>query len=121
MDWTRVARMTGFGLVFYGPFQHVWYRALDFRFPRKTTADFMTKAWMHADSGSARGVGGVGCVESNRVGAGCDQCLLRVDDDTDESNSGNTVKVQKRLRDDDDEWVEALDSSCCCEFQIDPG
>jgi protein Mpv17 len=35
-DPARAGRMLGFGLLFYGPFQHFWYAMLDKQFNRKT-------------------------------------------------------------------------------------
>ena len=42
-DLPRAARMGSFGLCFYGPYQHFWYRALDARFPGRAAANFVTK------------------------------------------------------------------------------
>ena len=39
----RTARMFGFGLCFYGPFQHLWYGALARRFPGVSVASFVPK------------------------------------------------------------------------------
>ena len=43
LDAQRCARMFSFGLLFYGPYQHWWYRALDRTWGAKTTGNFVTK------------------------------------------------------------------------------
>ena len=40
----RASRMGTFGLCFYGPYQHFWYRALDRAFGARTVPNFVTKA-----------------------------------------------------------------------------
>jgi len=42
-DITRTARMAGWGLCFYGPYQNWWYALLDRYFGAKTTFNFLTK------------------------------------------------------------------------------
>lgn len=42
-DPVRSARMFGFGLIFYGPFQYYWYSALEWMMPVKNTANFLVK------------------------------------------------------------------------------
>ncbi|MEW5307254.1 MAG: hypothetical protein WDW36_009662 [Sanguina aurantia] len=42
-DWTRTARMFGFGCCFYGPYQYYWYNLLDHLMPVKTTLTFLAK------------------------------------------------------------------------------
>lgn len=39
----RSARMLGFGLLFYGPFQHWWYGALAAQFPGRAVSSFLPK------------------------------------------------------------------------------
>ncbi|GAB4818931.1 hypothetical protein N2152v2_005977 [Parachlorella kessleri] len=39
--------MGTFGLFFYGPYQHYWYRALEGYFPLKTAAHFLTKVTLN--------------------------------------------------------------------------
>ncbi len=46
-DAARAARMGSFGLVFYGPYQHYWYAALDRAFNAKTTRNFATKVFLN--------------------------------------------------------------------------
>ena len=43
----RMLRMFGFGLLFYGPFQHVWYGALARQFPGKSVTSFLTKVTLN--------------------------------------------------------------------------
>ncbi|KAK9804449.1 hypothetical protein WJX73_002834 [Symbiochloris irregularis] len=47
LDKARSARMGGFGFCLYGPYQSVWYRALDRVFPLKTTQNFLTKVTLN--------------------------------------------------------------------------
>lgn len=42
-DCARAGRMGSFGLLFYGPYQHYWYNALDKGFPAKTVRNFISK------------------------------------------------------------------------------
>jgi protein Mpv17 len=42
-DAVRAARMFGFGFLFYGPYQHWWYRALDGVLPGRSTGAFLGK------------------------------------------------------------------------------
>ncbi|KAL4420179.1 hypothetical protein ABPG77_008315 [Micractinium sp. CCAP 211/92] len=42
-DVARAARMGSFGLLFYGPYQFFWYRALDRAFPGRALANFLAK------------------------------------------------------------------------------
>lgn len=42
-DAARAARMGSFGLLFYGPYQFFWYRALDRAFPGRALANFLAK------------------------------------------------------------------------------
>lgn len=42
-DAARALRMGSFGLLFYGPYQHYWYRALDRAFPARTLQNFASK------------------------------------------------------------------------------
>lgn len=46
-DVARAARMGSFGLAFYGPYQHFWYRALDRAFTAKTVGNFAAKVAMN--------------------------------------------------------------------------
>ena len=46
-DATRAARMAGFGTLFYGPYQHFWYRALDAFFPGRSTGAFLAKVTLN--------------------------------------------------------------------------
>lgn len=46
-DAARAARMGSFGLVFYGPYQHYWYAALDRAFNAKTTRNFVIKVFLN--------------------------------------------------------------------------
>jgi protein Mpv17 len=46
-DAARAARMGSFGLVFYGPYQHYWYAALDKAFNAKTTRNFAIKVFLN--------------------------------------------------------------------------
>jgi protein Mpv17 len=46
-DAARAARMGSFGLVFYGPYQHYWYAALDRAFNAKTTRNFAIKVFLN--------------------------------------------------------------------------
>ena len=46
-DAARAARMGSFGLVFYGPYQHYWYAALDRAFNAKTTKNFAIKVFLN--------------------------------------------------------------------------
>lgn len=39
--------MGSFGLVFYGPYQHYWYKALESFFPMKNAAHFLTKVTLN--------------------------------------------------------------------------
>jgi len=39
--------MGAFGLLFYGPYQHFWYRALDARFPGRSTPAFLSKVTLN--------------------------------------------------------------------------
>ena len=39
--------MAGFGLLFYGPYQHFWYPALDARFPGRSTPNFAAKVGLN--------------------------------------------------------------------------
>ncbi|GAX77904.1 hypothetical protein CEUSTIGMA_g5346.t1 [Chlamydomonas eustigma] len=39
----RTLRMFGFGLCWYGPYQYYWYNLLDWVFPTKTLANFLSK------------------------------------------------------------------------------
>lgn len=43
LDAVRAARMGGFGFVFYGPYQHFWYKHLDRLFPTKSVPHFAWK------------------------------------------------------------------------------
>lgn len=43
VDLLRVAKMGGWGLLFYGPFQHYWYRFLAAQFPGKAVGNFVAK------------------------------------------------------------------------------
>jgi len=42
-DPLRMSRMLTYGLFFYGPLQHYWYRALDRSFPGRTVGNFLCK------------------------------------------------------------------------------
>lgn len=44
-DWdaARTARMLGFGLMWYGPYQFYWYNLLDWAMPARTTQNFAAK------------------------------------------------------------------------------
>lgn len=42
-DAARALRMGSFGLLFYGPYQHFWYRALDRALPGRTIRSFASK------------------------------------------------------------------------------
>ena len=42
-DAVRAARMGTFGLLFYGPYQHYWYRALDRAMPVRNAQNFIAK------------------------------------------------------------------------------
>jgi protein Mpv17 len=42
-DVARAARMGSFGLFFYGPYQHFWYRALDRAMPVRNLPNFLAK------------------------------------------------------------------------------
>ena len=42
-DPARAARMGTFGLFFYGPYQHYWYRALDRAMPARNIPNFIAK------------------------------------------------------------------------------
>lgn len=42
-DATRAARMGSFGLFFYGPYQHYWYRALEQAMPGRNVQNFLLK------------------------------------------------------------------------------
>ncbi len=42
-DAVRGLRMGTFGLLFYGPYQHYWYSALERQFPHKTAQNFLAK------------------------------------------------------------------------------
>ena len=46
-DPIRAARMGTFGLFFYGPYQHYWYRALDRSFAAKTIPNFFAKVTLN--------------------------------------------------------------------------
>lgn len=43
IDALRIARMAGFGLMLYGPIQHVWYRVLGHFYPTTALAHFLPK------------------------------------------------------------------------------
>ncbi len=47
IDAARAARMAGFGTLFYGPYQHFWYRALDAYFPGRSTGAFLSKVTLN--------------------------------------------------------------------------
>ncbi|KAK9842253.1 hypothetical protein WJX81_002847 [Elliptochloris bilobata] len=47
IDAARLARMGGFGLLFYGPYQFYWYRALDSFFPTKSVPHFLSKVFLN--------------------------------------------------------------------------
>lgn len=42
-DPRRTARMFGFGLLWYGPYQFYWYNALEYLMPGRNVANFLTK------------------------------------------------------------------------------
>jgi hypothetical protein len=42
----RTARMAGFGLCWYGPYQFYWYNLLEHLMPLKNTANFLAKVWL---------------------------------------------------------------------------
>eukprot|EP00884_Botryococcus_braunii_P019047 jgi/Botrbrau1/5826/Bobra.0366s0011.1 len=42
-EWARALRMTGFGLCFYGPYQHWWYRFLEQKYPGRSVPAFLIK------------------------------------------------------------------------------
>jgi protein Mpv17 len=42
-DAARAARMGSFGLFFYGPYQHYWYRTLDRAMPVRSIPNFLAK------------------------------------------------------------------------------
>lgn len=46
-DAVRAARMGTFGLFFYGPYQHFWYRFLDRRFPGRAVPMFLSKVTLN--------------------------------------------------------------------------
>lgn len=46
-DLVRLGRMGLWGFLFYGPYQHYWYRALDKQWPGRTTANFAIKVGMN--------------------------------------------------------------------------
>lgn len=47
LDRTRTARMGGFGLCLYGPYQNWWYGRLEARWPLKSTEHFLTKVTLN--------------------------------------------------------------------------
>ncbi|PSC75706.1 PXMP2 4 family 4 [Micractinium conductrix] len=46
-DAARAARMGSFGLLFYGPYQYFWYRALDRSFPGRSLVNFASKVTLN--------------------------------------------------------------------------
>lgn len=46
-DAARAARMGSFGLFFYGPYQHYWYRALDRAMPVRNMQNFLGKVTLN--------------------------------------------------------------------------
>lgn len=46
-DPVRAARMGSYGFVFYGPYQHYWYNALDNFFKSKTVQNYATKVFLN--------------------------------------------------------------------------
>ncbi|CAG9466677.1 unnamed protein product [Pedinophyceae sp. YPF-701] len=46
-DAVRGARLGVWGLLFYGPLQHFWYRLLDRGFPGKSTGNFLSKVTLN--------------------------------------------------------------------------
>lgn len=46
-DAARAARMGSFGLLLYGPYQLVWYRALDAAFPGRALRNFAIKVMLN--------------------------------------------------------------------------
>jgi protein Mpv17 len=53
-DPSRTARMFGFGLCFYGPYQFLWYNLLDFVMPGRSFRNFLGKVGAAA-SAAGRG------------------------------------------------------------------
>lgn len=43
IDAARALRMGSFGLLFYGPYQHWWYKLLGQQWPSRSTSHFLTK------------------------------------------------------------------------------
>ena len=107
----RLIRMGGFGLVFYGPFQQLWYRSLDYRFATSSLSDFLPKV-NHISSEVSKSFSDAGCVESSCLGASCNQCFLRVGADA------QTSTLPEKFRTDFvttvSEWMEAVDSGSDC-------
>eukprot|EP00899_Mesostigma_viride_P028479 jgi/Mesvir1/8816/Mv02717-RA.1 len=46
-DFIRSLRMFSYGFIFYGPFSHVWYSALDKMFPKGDLAAFAAKVFLN--------------------------------------------------------------------------
>ena len=46
-DPARAARMGTFGLLFYGPYQHYWYRALERAMPVRSVPNFLAKVTLN--------------------------------------------------------------------------
>lgn len=46
-DPVRTARMSAYGLFFYGPYQHYWYTALESTFPGRVLRNFVSKLAMN--------------------------------------------------------------------------
>jgi hypothetical protein len=55
-DWTRTGRLGAFGLLFYGPLMHHWYRALNTALPVDRAASLAAK--LPPFVAKARGCGG---------------------------------------------------------------
>jgi protein Mpv17 len=56
---SRSLRMGTFGLFFYGPYQHYWYRALDRAFPARTMVNFASKVFLNQACLAPLVIGGV--------------------------------------------------------------
>ncbi|KDD72000.1 hypothetical protein H632_c4021p0, partial [Helicosporidium sp. ATCC 50920] len=47
LDYARLARMSAFGALFYGPYQQVWYAALERQWPGRALGNFAAKLLMN--------------------------------------------------------------------------